>query len=84
MSEEIISMNDMMAVYEVTDEFGIDRESISVPLEKSGDGNVEKASDGAIQITVPATLHVRDWLDELRAALLELGYEVQSEGELWG
>ena len=34
MSDEIIGMDDMMAVYQVTDEFGIDRESISVPLEK--------------------------------------------------
>ena len=34
MEPEIIGMDDMLAVYEITDLFGIDRESISVPLEK--------------------------------------------------
>ena len=44
MSEQIIGMDDMMAVYEVTDRFGIDRETISVPLEKEGHGNVVRGS----------------------------------------
>ena len=46
MSEEIIGMDDMMAIYEVTDRFGIDRESIGVPLEKDGDGAVRRESGG--------------------------------------
>ena len=40
MPGEIIGMEDMMAIYEVTDRFEIDRETISVPLEKLGDGSV--------------------------------------------
>ena len=44
MSEQIIGMDDMMAVYEVTDLFGIDRETISVPLEREGQGSVSRVA----------------------------------------
>ena len=36
MSEEIIGMDDMMAIYEVTDRFGIDRESIGRAAREGG------------------------------------------------
>lgn len=49
MAEDIIGMEDMMAIYEVTDRFGIDRESISVPLEKAGAGRVAREPRGVIQ-----------------------------------
>ena len=81
MTEEIIGMDDMMAVYEVTDLFGIDRESISVPLEKEGSGSVEGRPGGEVQVTVPATTSVREWLPTLRARLLEAGFELQEAAE---
>ena len=75
MADDIIGMDDMMAIYEVTDLFGIDRESISVPLEKDGDGTVTKELDGAIEIVAPATYSTRDWLPKLQQELESLGFE---------
>ena len=79
MSEQIIGMDDMMAVYEVTDLFGIDRETISVPLERGGQGSVTRGPDGGIEITVPAAVPTRDWLPILTEELRALGFEPQDE-----
>ena len=81
MSEQIIGMDDMMAVYEVTDLFGIDRETISVPLEREGQGRVSRVADGGVEITVPAETPTRDWLPSLKDGLLALGFEPQDDEE---
>ena len=78
MTDEIIGMADMMAVYEVTDRFAIDRETISVPLGKEGAGSVVMQPDGGVEIIVPATLPTRDWLPTLDADLEKLGFTRQS------
>ena len=75
MSEQIIGMDDMMAIYEVTDLFGIDREEISVPLEREGQGRVTRGPDGVVEITVPAETPTRDWLPSLTDELRALGFE---------
>ena len=82
-TEEIIGMDDMMAIYEVTDAFGIDRERISVPLDKEGDGAVDMGADGSVEITVPATTPTREWLATLREALEELGLEPADDDDAW-
>ena len=80
MTDDTIGMDDMMAVYEITDQFGIDRETISVPLEKEGDGTVSRQPDGALEIVVPATSTTREWLPALKAELQRLGFELQEDG----
>ena len=82
MTNSIIGMEDMMAVYEVTDLFGIDRETISVPLEKVGDGEVRRQPYG-LEIVVPASIPVGEWLQTLKGTLVELGYELQEEEDEW-
>lgn len=77
MTEDIISMDDMMAIYEVTDRFGIDRENISVPLEKIGKGAVAKGLDGIVEIVAPAFFSTRSWLVELQREVENLGFEPQ-------
>ena len=67
MADEIIGMDDMMAIYEVTDRFGIDRESISVPLERHGSGSVTGRPGGSVEITAPSTMDTQDWLTILQA-----------------
>jgi hypothetical protein len=74
-------MDDMMAVYEVTDLFGIDRETISVPLEREGQGSVTRVADGDVEITVPADTSTRDWLPSLTEELVALGFEPADEEE---
>ena len=81
MTDDIIGMQDMMAVYEVTDRFGIDRETISVPLEKVESGGVSRQSDGGIEVTVPADIPIQQWLPTLEAELEGLGFVLEDVDE---
>ena len=74
MDSEIISMSDMMSIYDVTDRFDIDREQITVPLEKKGLGNVYVKEDGILEIIVPVDIPVTDWLSKLWDMIKDLGY----------
>ena len=81
MADDIIGMDDMMAIYEVTDLFGIDRESISVPLDKKGMGGAATLDDGTLEIRAPAEALTRDWLPTLSKTLEGLGYEASPDDE---
>lgn len=73
--EDMISMEDMGLVFQVTDELGIDRESIRVELTKEDPGSVERREDGAIEIVVPLSTSLDEWLPTLDSELRTLGYE---------
>ncbi len=77
MTEDIIGMQDMMAIYEVTDRFGIDRETISVPLEKAEAGGVSRQPQGGIEVIVPSDIPIRQWLATLEGALEALGFALE-------
>ena len=83
MADDIIGMDDMMAIYEVTDPMGIDRESISVPLDKEGMGGASTLEDGTLEVRAPAETPTRDWLPALRGILKGLGYEAPAEDDEW-
>ena len=74
MPEDIIGMEDMNAIFGVTDEMGIDREKISVPLEKEGHGAVRKLATGELEIVVPLDVATDEWLAFLRGGLEEMGF----------
>jgi hypothetical protein len=81
MTDDIIGMEDMISIYEITDRFGIDRESISVPLEKMETGAVTRLPDGGIEITAPVTTSTREWLPVLQAELDRLGFQLKNDDE---
>lgn len=83
MPDNIIGMDDMEAIYEVTDRFEIDRETISVPLEKSGQGSVSANDDGTIEIVAPAAVPIRDWQAALQAGIETLGFSMEAGADLW-
>jgi hypothetical protein len=75
--DDIITMEDMARVYEVTDELGIDRESINVELGKEDPGGWRKSNGGmmkreVIEITLPQSEPLDLWLPKLKAGLVEL------------
>ena len=80
-TDEIIGMKDMIAIYEVTDRFGIDRESISVPLEKAEAGGVSRQSHGGIEVIVPADIPIEQWLPTLEGELEMLGFALEDVDE---
>ncbi len=77
MTDDIIGMQDMIAIYDVTDRFGIDREAISVPLEKAETGGVSRQSHGGIEVMVPAKIPIRQWLATLEGELERLGFALE-------
>ena len=70
---DIITMADMAAVFDVTDAFSIDRESISVELTKEDPGAVQQAANGEIEITLPLTSPLAEFLEEVRRELISMG-----------
>lgn len=49
----LLDQGAMQRLFEVTDELGLDREEIEVPLEMRGDGAVERLESGKLRITLP-------------------------------
>ncbi len=70
----IITMEDMVAVFAVTDDFGIHRESVSVELAREDPGEVSVNDRGAVEITLPASLSPADFASTIRAELETRGY----------
>jgi len=66
----------METVFAVTDELGIHRESVTVPLAKRDPGGVKTLGGGQLQITIPESVPTTEWAaGPLRELLAELGYE---------
>ena len=74
MAEDMIGMDDMALIFEVSDAFEIDREVIRVELTKEDPGSVIKRPDGMIEIVVPLTTPSESWLPTLKSELEQLGY----------
>ena len=74
MVDDIIGMAEMGVVFAVTDALGIDRELISVPLEKEDPGSVKRLASGEVEIVVPLTVTQDAWVRRLMADLKELGF----------
>ena len=71
-----ISQIDMDEVFKVTDDLGIHRESVTVPLGKRDPGDVRRLGPDQIRITLPEGLDAAAWCQSsLREELARLGYE---------
>jgi hypothetical protein len=71
----IITMDDMALVFEVTDAFGIHRESVSVELAREDPGGVDVDGRGMVEITLPVSTAVADYAGEIRSQLEARGYQ---------
>lgn len=67
-----LDMQTMGRIFDVVDDLGISREAIQVPLLPEGGGAVRRLPSGRIEIVVPATAPLEEWLRELRGRLQEL------------
>jgi hypothetical protein len=66
----------MEAVFAVTDELGIHRESVTVPIAKRDPGGVKDLGGGQVQISLPESVSATQWTrDTLPGELAKLGYE---------
>lgn len=70
----IITMDDMAAVFAVTDACGIHRESVSVELAREDPGAVAVDDRGQVAITLPASRAPADYAGVIRQELEARGY----------
>ena len=81
MPDQIIDMSDMAAVFSVTDQMGIHRESVRVELSKEDPGSIGRTGDNIIEITLPETELLEEFTARLQAELEAMGYEAQEVDE---
>jgi hypothetical protein len=65
----------MQRLFAVTDEAGVDREGLQVPLLMAGEGAVERLPGGKLEITLPDADDLAPFLAALPGRLRELGVE---------
>lgn len=71
-----ITQRDMEEIFRVTDDLGIHREAVTVPLGKRDPGEVRRLSADQLRITLPESTPAVEWCaGPLREGLAELGYE---------
>lgn len=75
MAEELITMEDMAAIFEVTDALGLHRESVRVELSKEDPGSIQRVADGMVEITLPVNESVEIFCKKLRIDLEAMGFE---------
>ena len=81
MPDQIIDMSDMAAVFSVTDQMGIHRESVRVELSKEDPGSIGRTGDNIIEITLPETELLEEFTARLQTELEAMGYEAQEAEE---
>jgi len=69
---EMVTMNEMTKIFEVTDRLGIHREHVVVPLGPRHPGRVRKMPNGKFEIVVEAEGTLADWLPAMEAELVRL------------
>ena len=75
MAEDLIGMEDMAAIFEVTDALGIHRESVRVELTKEDPGSIQRVADGMVEITLPVNESAEIFCKKLRIDLEAMGFE---------
>jgi hypothetical protein len=69
----VIDQKVMNQLFEVTDEIGIDREVLEVPLLMEGEGRIGRTRKGKIEVTLPDTDDLGPFLASLPERLRALG-----------
>ena len=65
----MVTLKEIDAVFAVTDQLGIHREQIVIPLGPADPGRVRRLPSGKLEITVEARRPLEEWLRELPALI---------------
>jgi hypothetical protein len=66
---EAVGMQEINAIFAVTDGLGIHREMLVIPLGPSTPGRVRRLPSGKLEIVVEADRPLEEWLRELPALI---------------
>lgn len=76
-----IGMQEMGAVFEVTDALEISREKVEVPLLCDGDGSVRRLASGKLEITLPEDGDARAWMAGQHSRIEEVAGDLLGTAE---
>ena len=66
---EVVTMKEIDAIFAVTDELGLHREQLVIPLGPATPGRVRRLPSGKLEITVEAQRPMEEWLRDLPALI---------------
>ena len=75
---KIVGMNEILKVFAVTDQLGISREMIEIPLGPEHPGKVRKLPNGKFEIIIESTDSFEKWIPQMKEEITRLYFgEVQ-------
>ena len=74
MGLKIIGMKEIFQVFEVTDNLGISREMIEIPLGPEHPGKVRKLSNGKYEIVIESEEPLADWIPKMEEEIKKLHF----------
>jgi hypothetical protein len=69
---QAVSFQQISRILEVTDELGLNREWVEIPLSPETPGKVRRLANGKLEIVVDADEPFDQWLDALPAQIKEM------------
>lgn len=70
---QAVSFKQISQILELTDQLGLNREWVEIPLSSASPGVVRKLSNGKIEIVVDAELPFEQWLATVEGQIKQLG-----------
>ncbi len=80
MNDAVLSFQQISAILEVTDQLGLDREWVEIPLSPERPGLVRRLTNGKLEIVVDADQSFEEWLDALPGRIRELDAQLRAAG----
>lgn len=72
MSLQAVSFKQISQILELTDQLGLNREWVEIPLSPASPGVVRKLSNGKLEIVVDADIPFEQWLGTLETEIKQL------------
>jgi hypothetical protein len=78
MALKIIGMKEILQVFDVTDNLGISREMIEIPLGPEHPGRVRKLPNGKFEIIIESEEPLAEWIPRMEKEISKLHFGEES------
>ena len=74
MGLKIVGMKEIFQVFAVTDDLGISREMVEIPLGPEHPGKVRKLPNGKYEIIIESADPLEEWIPKMKEAITRLHF----------
>jgi hypothetical protein len=71
---KIVGMKEIFQVFAVTDDLGISREMVEIPLGPEHPGRVRKLPNGKYEITIESEEPLEEWIPKMKKEITQLHF----------